>query len=731
MHRQHSVIQTTTIRPQPRRASWKKALHCTAQRPPPPLPMCACSGSLGYALSSGTLYLSAPCSCLFASFFSFSPRLPPTSSTKANDHNRRVCLVLSLKLEAPAFLHFIGSLLHQTLHPRHRGSHHTIPFQVRSLSLLPRLSVLVQSLYWRGLVQQLGFFTNHEYGYYGGLYRLSQDVHDPVQSRDLFRRVGQYVRHLQIRERGSNDLEAFVDIVRDSCWALQNLAVHHNCLTHKLFERLVLGIGAKDDDRQTGPGENEPLASAFAVPGRAQTKQTIARTLRSPTNAFLSDSLRLLVLSVHPASCESILHWIGLAVRKYDRLQNLEQFKLQSSYGYGRCSLLDYVEVPIHLSLLLLFLRSWNGRKGATKLREVSINFGDVFDDMEEEPIEDDDEDDFVYVSRYWSRPSNLPPKRGAAQESRRQTKGRRQGPACGAIPRNSSGITTLPLLQVRSRITLSKLLQRLPCLKTLSFGYLDDPTFLKSIRTYAPQLVTLKCKKLCSFFQDQDWIDYFDVKPQKHSQKDVSVVRKHWEIDLHRNHRLQGLHFGFHAQTSITDRVLLQIARPLQASRFHTLSLSGADGVSGMGVLALLQNCSGLQVLNVMYGRLNGSMFQQSLDPWACYKTLRELTLSFVHFDEQDLNNEQSTRGFRQHLYRLEKLEKLSLDGQGLRKDLLLLSLEEETEEWTEMPPQLLHVKSLYCPGVENSLTDRDYAWLGYLFPNNTWTRYNFEYEC
>ncbi|GJJ79054.1 hypothetical protein EMPS_11413 [Entomortierella parvispora] len=500
-------------------------------------------------------------------------------------------------------------------------------------------------------------------------YRFPQHVQDPVQSKHLFRRVGPHVRYLEIdyNYRNLEILDTFLNIVRDTFWTLKHLKVRYPCLTHQKFERLILGIGAvkDDDDGRASREENEPQGSTGAVARNTLTKKTITRILRSPTNAFLSNSLRHLELIVHPGACESILHWIGLSPRKHRRLQNLEEFRLYPHYHSRKHHHVDNFEVPIHLSLLLLFLRSWNGRKGGAVLKRVAIDFGDVFDDLEEEPTEKDNEEEpFIYVPRFRLRPSDLPPKRGAAQEPRRQSKRQKSDMVHGEIARHCSGILTLSLGQIRSKSALSKLLQRLPCLVALSIHCLDDPTFLKSIRTYAPELTTLQCKTRCSNFREQDWIDYFDLQKQKPRRSEAALGHPYCEscqISSHLNNRLQGLEFGPCVQTSVTDRVLLQIAFPKQASRFHTLDLTGSPGVSCTGVLAMLQNCPGLQTLGVRCGRLDGSMFQENQGPWICYKSLRELELSFIHFNEQghaSLNNESNTKAFRRHLYQLEKLE-------------------------------------------------------------------------
>ncbi|KAG0042340.1 hypothetical protein BGZ83_000573 [Gryganskiella cystojenkinii] len=545
--------------------------------------------------------------------------------------------------------------------------------------------------------------------------------HSEQGRRDLFIRVGRYIRYLiaDSWHPVEDQFDLFLEIVRETCWSLQHLKLQHRCLTSDRFERLILGV------ETTRRGRDCSAAASISTTQINWTKPQVTEILRSPTNAFLSDSLRTLELRVHPLSAESIMHWFGLAARKHHRLSNLEEFALSSCYPRRKHELQEYVEVPFRLSMLLLFLRSWNnrtrqnGKKVRATLEKVTILFGDVYDDMEDNDIaEEKDEGEIVYVSKNWSRPTDLPPRRGAAQEPASSV-----GLHSGERQDYTSSISLLHLWQVRSPRTLSKLLHRLPYLKTLAIQYFDDPNFLKSLRIHAPQLDILRCPANSTVFQEQDWLDYCD--PSRPSHRD----RNHLKHPTSRSHchRIQGLEFGYYRRDHVTDNVLKSVALPLQASQFHTLILDNSLNLTWEGILTLLQNCPRLEILKVKYLLLDGTLFQRRRGDWACYATLRELCMANIRFHGRpehghpDRDQEPHSRALRRHLHLLEKIEDLWIDGDMFMTKECLLFSPDETMEETIMPKPKLHLKRLYWPVGEDSLSGIDYRWINYLFPNST----------
>ncbi|KAH7049712.1 hypothetical protein BKA57DRAFT_461056 [Linnemannia elongata] len=509
-------------------------------------------------------------------------------------------------------------------------------------------------------------------------------------SSQVLRRVGQYINNVELDYWDDSDYDddqklagaQHCEDILKTCVNVRTLKVHQNIFTNRFLKTLwttegrvsevegaaavVVGEGedayADDENERLSTG---PMSSSSSSSTR--TRRTVTRKETTGENHFFRDGPRLAIFSdylttlrfnIGHTSAEYVMHWLGLAARN-GRLQSLERVKLEGQ-APRRERYRRHKELPLRLSLLLLFIRS------LPRLKRFTLGQGDICDDIP----------DAVVDAVFPPQPEDCI-KRSAAAEPKKtppsvQSRSRRQGSS--TIP-----LETLHVCEFGSSSALAKLLRRLPALSTLKLNILDGGDYLTAIRRFHQGGdFRLKTKQVASDLTEAQWASFFGDDGYEQASSSSFPLKSTlsprdecapWATTTASSGGLS-LAFGYSTVHGITDRIAKTIAQStIMSHQLTGLNIYRASNLSYIGIEALFYNCPNLQVLSLERTTISGILFQNPA-PWACRNTLS--TLSLFNLD-MGYRGREFAAAARHHIRQLPQLSYLSLGGTWVLADMVM----------------------------------------------------------
>ncbi|KAG0015894.1 hypothetical protein BGZ81_011483 [Podila clonocystis] len=166
----------------------------------------------------------------------------------------------------------------------------------------------------------------------------------------------------------------------------------------------------------------------------------------------------------------------------------------------------------------------------------------------------------------------------------------------------------------------------------------------------------------------------------------------KSWTNDIYQriitnNRQLQRL---LAKNSGVADSCLLELAKgPLTSPMFNTLQeldLDSCQGITGVGLVKVLETVTGLRVLSARNTRA-GTIHLFNGRAWACAKSLRKLELDIMHVAPLVLYSDKEQAQIKEKLTALASLVYLDLRGRALTFEMV------EDLTFTRLERIILHV--------------------------------------